>query len=239
MQIPWMSPPRRLSHIHLLLCEMNKTHIYRDSWNPYPLLRCWWMRNCHIPFCIDAAAVQAVWRRLASGGVTKKGGRPTTHQESWGLWESGGRGTRRKGQWNDLTGSPVLVWRSTLSWVQSLLCSAKRSWSQSLERSFCTHTQSEAQREWQRGGRGRGRCFALTWFALFLHPDMVARETWIKEAEGGVWLSQWGASFLYKGVKKLTTFSGINISGCATDSIKEKIIIVLGIKQLIHETWRF
>lgn len=67
----------------------------------------------HPIFASMQPLVQAVRRRLASGGVTRTGGRPTAHQES--EWEGGGTLGEGKGQWNDLTGSPVLEWRSTLS----------------------------------------------------------------------------------------------------------------------------
>lgn len=44
-----------------------------------PLLRCWWLRNCHNPFCIDAATVQAEQRRLTRRREKRKEGRPETH----------------------------------------------------------------------------------------------------------------------------------------------------------------
>lgn len=46
----------------------------------HPLLRCWWRRNCHSPFCIDAATVRAEPRR-SRRGRSHTGGRPKTHGE--------------------------------------------------------------------------------------------------------------------------------------------------------------
>lgn len=52
---------RALSHTQLL----SHTHAHtffslkKTKKNTHPLLRCWWLRNCHNPFCIDAATVRA------------------------------------------------------------------------------------------------------------------------------------------------------------------------------------
>lgn len=49
------SPPHTLTRNHPLTTVIHTHTIFLK--NTHPLLRCWWLRNCHNPFCIDAATV--------------------------------------------------------------------------------------------------------------------------------------------------------------------------------------
>lgn len=66
-----------LTHSPVTYCDTQMHLFFKDT---HPLLRCWWRRNCHSPFCIDAATVRAEPRR-SRRGRSHTGGRPETHWE--------------------------------------------------------------------------------------------------------------------------------------------------------------
>lgn len=207
LQIQWQlflsnpsNPLAHLTHTHTHPVLHTQTDVHRDSWNTHPLLWCWWLRNCHNPFCIDAATVQAERTRLMSGWTGRTGGECTTHWEKRGKWAGEVTEAQREGRSKEMP-SRDLHWLYPLPCLQPLRLPTAMQWrAQSevtawRERLLYTHTPHSLTRENEgeggmRGERERERCFTLTWFALFLHPDKVARETRGKGAEGGVRANQ-------------------------------------------------
>lgn len=105
LQIQWQlflsnpsNPLAHLTHTHAHPVSHTQTDVHRDSWNTHPLLWCWWLRNCHNPFCIDAATVQAERTRLMSGWTGRTGGECTTHWEKRGKWAGEVTEAQREGR---------------------------------------------------------------------------------------------------------------------------------------------
>ena len=200
-----------LSHTHSPIMTQTHTHADGDSWSTHPLLRCWWLRNCHNPFCIDAATVQAERRHLVSGWMRRREGRPTKHCEKRGMWGRNECGKEpKRGKVRGMDHRDPLWSCIALFCAESCvypLCNAMESseWSERIERGFYTHTLR--QREWQREGvegeEGEKDALpshdllffsTLTWF-----PGKPGKRRRRVECD----LTNEELPFLYKGVKKM------------------------------------
>lgn len=167
LQIQWQlflsnpsNPLAHLTHTHAHPVSHTQTDVHRDSWNTHPLLWCWWLRNCHNPFCIDAATVQAERTRLMSGWTGRTGGECTTHWEKRGKWAGEVTEAQREGRSKEMP-SRDLHWLYPPPVFNPCAClmrcneELRVKW-QHGERGFYTHTPHSLTRENEGEGGMRG-----------------------------------------------------------------------------------